>query len=190
MTVMIAAAAHQTVIRPERRLAGAGLGSFITLSLTGVLTTWLVTQGVLGLVPWYTPRYAIPLLGMILGNGLTGMALTLDRMTATAYEQRARVEADLALGATRFEAMRGPMVAAVRVGVTPIINSTSVVGLVAIPGMLTGQILNGADPSQAVRYQLVVMFMVMASTSLGASCLAAFSVLRLTDREHRMRTLD
>ena len=187
MAVMIGAATHQTIVRPERRLPGGGLGAFITLALTGLLTTWIVARGVIGVVPWYTPQYAIPLLGMILGNGLTGMALTLDRMTAAAHEHRARIEADLALGASRFEAMRGPMVSAARVGVTPIVNATTVVGLVAIPGVLTGQILSGVDPAQAVRYQLLVMFMVMASTSLGVSCLAAYAVVRLTDSEHRLR---
>ncbi len=187
MTVMIAAATHQTIVRPKRPLPGATLGSFITLALTGLLTTWIVTRGVLSLEPWYTPRYAIPLLGMILGNGLTGMALTLDGMTTAAYERRARIEADLALGATRFEAMRGPMVDAARVGLTPIINSTTVVGLVAIPGLLTGQILSGADPTQAVRYQLLVMFMIMASTALSVSGLAVYAVVRLTDRDHRLK---
>ena len=90
MAVMIGAATHQTIVRPERRLPGGGLGAFITLALTGLLTTWIVARGVIGVVPWYTPQYAIPLLGMILGNGLTGMALTLDRMTAAAHEHRAR----------------------------------------------------------------------------------------------------
>lgn len=187
MAVMIAAAAHQTATRPQRRLPGAGLGSFITLALTGLLTTWLVTRGVLGLDPWYTPRYALPLLGMILGNGLTGLALTLDRMMAVAHEQRAQIEADLALGASRYEALRRPMADAVRVGMMPIINATSVVGLVSIPGMMTGQILAGADPKQAVRYQLVVMFMVTAATALGSTGLAVFSMVRLTDRAHRLR---
>ena len=190
MAVMIAMATHQTVTRAERRMPGASLGSFVTLALTGLLTTWMVTRGVLELRPWYTPRYAIPLMGMVLGNGLTGIALTLDRMIASAYAHRALIEADLALGATRFEAMRGPMATAVRVGLTPIVNSTSIVGVVSIPGMMTGQILSGADPAQAVRYQIMVSFMIMASTALGATGLAVYSVLQLTDKEHRLRTFD
>ncbi|MEO1227824.1 MAG: iron export ABC transporter permease subunit FetB [Myxococcota bacterium] len=160
MTVMIGAAAHQAVTRPERWLDGGPLGAFVTLTLVGLLTTFTVSRGLLHLEPWYTPRYALPLLGMILGNTLTGLSLSLDNLLEAADLGRETIEADLALGATRWEALREPLGRAVRVGMTPILNSTSVVGLVALPGMMTGQVLAGADPRDAVRYQLLVMFSV------------------------------
>lgn len=187
MAVMIAAATHQTVSRPERRLAGASLGAFLTLTLVGLTTCATVVGSVLHLSPWYTPRYALPLLGMILGNTLTGLSLGLDHLLEAVDLRKTEIEADLALGATRVEALREPVGRAIRVGMTPIINSTSVVGLVALPGMMTGQILAGADPRDAVRYQLLVMFMVVGATAVGCLGIGVFCAWRLTDAEHRLR---
>lgn len=186
MLTMIGAAAHQAVRRPERAVSGSGLGAFVTLLLVGIVTTWSVTWGVLHLEPWYTPRYAIPLLGMILGNTLTGLSLALDNLLEAVDMRRLDIETDLAMGATRWEALRDPLARAVRVGMTPILNATSVVGLVALPGMMTGQVLAGADPRAAVRYQLMVMFMVLGATAVGCLTLGVFTVLRVTDRHHRL----
>ncbi|MBU1897720.1 ABC transporter permease, partial [Myxococcota bacterium] len=80
---------------------------------------------------------------MILGNSLNGVSLGLDRALALLDEGRDAVELRLALGATRWEAARPVAVEAIRVGMIPIINTMSVVGLVSIPGMMTGQILGG-----------------------------------------------
>lgn len=187
MAVMIGAAAHQAVSRPERWLDGGPLGAFVTLSVVGLVTTFTVSRAILHLDPWYTPRYALPLLGMILGNTLTGLSLSIDHLLEAADLRRESIECDLALGATRWEALRGPLGRAVRVGMTPILNSTSVVGLVALPGMMTGQVLAGADPRDAVRYQLLVMFMVLASTAVGCLALGLYAALRITDAEHRLR---
>lgn len=186
IAVMIAAASHQAVTRPERSVSGGTLGAFLTLTLVGLMTTFSVTKGILHLEPWYTPRYAIPLLGMILGNTLTGLSLALDNLLEAVDVRRHEIEADLALGATRWEALRAPLSRAVRLGMTPILNSTSVVGLVALPGMMTGQILAGADPRAAVRYQLLVMFMVLAATATGCLALGVFTVFRVTDSQHRL----
>lgn len=186
MAVMIAAASHQAVTRPERSVSGGAVGAFITLALVGILTTLTVTRGILHLEPWYTPRYAIPLLGMILGNILTGLSLALDHLLESVDVRRMEVESDLALGATRWEALKGPLARAVRIGMTPILNATSVVGLVALPGMMTGQILAGADPREAVRYQLLVMFMVLGATAIGCLALGVFTVFRVSDSQHRL----
>lgn len=187
MTVMVAAAAHQAVTRPERRVAGGGWGALLTLGAVGLLTVSTVTRGLLHLEPWYAPRYAIPLLGMILGNTLTGLSLAWDHLLEAADVGRAEIEADLAEGATRWEAMRGPLERAVRVGMTPILNATSVVGLVSLPGMMTGQILAGASPRAAVRYQLMVMLVICAATLTATAVAGLFVVARVTDGEHRLR---
>src|SRR3569623_2692060 len=116
--------------------------------------------GLLRVEPWYSPQYAIPLLGMILGNTLNGISLGLDRLGGELSGRRAPVEALLALGATRWEAARGPIRQAVRTGLIPTINAMMVVGIVSLPGMMTGQILAGADPVEAVKYQIVMMFLI------------------------------
>jgi putative ABC transport system permease protein len=185
-TVMIVAAARAAVRRPSRRFRGAFGDAFLTLLLTGLAVTLTVTAVILRVEPWYQARYFIPLLGMILGNGLTGISLGLDTLLAGLVERRHLVEADLALGATAWEAARPQMQEAVRRGMIPIINSMMVVGLVSLPGMMTGQILAGADPLEAVKYQIVVMFMVAAATSLGTIGVALLAFRRLFNKHHQL----
>jgi len=124
---------------------------------------------------------------MILGNGLTGISLCLDTLLERLDERRAGVEADLACGATRWEAAREPLREAVRKGMIPILNSMTVAGLVSLPGMMTGQILAGAEPLQAVRYQIVVMFMIAAATSLGGILVAMMVYRRMFNERHQLR---
>lgn len=187
LAVMIGAASRAAVQRSERTYRGATLGAFVMLTVTGLATTLGATQFVIGVEPWWRPQYVVPLLGMVLGNGLTGMSLCLDELTRSLDEGRAQVETELALGASRWEAARGPLRAAIRKGMIPIMNSMMVVGIVSLPGMMTGQILQGADPLQAVRYQIVIMFMLAGATSFGCMLLAGFTYARLFDDAHRVR---
>src|ERR1700692_1558008 len=90
--------------------------------------------------PWYDPRYAIPLLGMILGNCMTGISLGLDTLTTSLVSRRAGVEAQLMLGATRQAAVAPVTRQALRSALMPTINSMSATGVVSLPGMMTGQI--------------------------------------------------
>ncbi|MCB2154194.1 iron export ABC transporter permease subunit FetB [bacterium] len=186
--IMIAAASRAAVQRPSRTFRGAAIYAFATLLLTGLLTMFTVTGAIVRVEPWFRPQYTIPLLGMILGNGLTGISLSLDYLLEALAERREEVEMELSLGATRWEAVRRPMAGAVRRGMIPIINTMMVVGIVSLPGMMTGQILAGADPLEAVKYQIVVMFMISASTS-GSCILLAWLVYRhLFNERHQLRS--
>lgn len=187
LTLMVAAAARAAVNRSARTYRGATLGAFVMLSLTGLGTTLGTTTLIIEVDPWWRPQYVVPLLGMVLGNGLTGMSLCLDELLASLDASRDRVETELALGATRWEAARGPLRDAVRKGMIPIINSMMVVGIVSLPGMMTGQILEGADPVAAVRYQIVIMFMLAAATAFGCMLIALFTYRQLFDSAHRLR---
>lgn len=187
LTIMIAAASRAAVQRSSRRYQGAHVLAFATLTVTGLATTLGTTQLVLGVEPWWRPQYVVPLLGMVLGNGLTGISLCLDDLLASLSEHRAKVEAELALGATRWEAARDPVRESIRRGLIPILNSMSVVGIVSLPGMMTGQILEGADPLRAVRYQIVIMFMIAGATSLGCMLLALSTYRRLFNARHQLR---
>ena len=131
------------------------------------------------------PQYAIPLLGMILGTTLNGISLGLDRLGEELDTKRDQVETLLALGATRWEAAHDAIQRAVRTGMIPLINRMMIVGLVNLPGMMTGQILGGVEPLQAVMYQIVVMFLVAAGASLGACSAVLCSYLRLFSPEHQ-----
>lgn len=187
IAVMIGVASRAAVQRSARTFRGVAWLAFASLVATGLLTTATVTQVVIQPTPWYEPRYVIPLLGMILGNGLNGISLCLDQLLERLIERRAEVEMELSLGATRWEAAREPLRQAVRRGMIPIINSMMVVGLVSLPGMMTGQILAGEEPLTAVKYQIVVMFMIAAATSLGCIAIGVLVCLRLFNHRHQLR---
>ena len=137
--------------------------------------------------PWYAPRYVLPILGMVLGNTLTGMCLVLDTMTETASRERGAIEARLALGAHRFEAMSNVLHVAMRTGMIPILNAMATTGIVALPGMMTGQILAGVDPVEAAKYQVLIMFLIAGATALGVVCAGVGAIVLLTDDHHRLR---
>jgi putative ABC transport system permease protein len=183
---MIAVAAHAAGARLHRTLRGLMGHSFIALLLSSVVTTFIVTEAIIRVPAAQRTQYVIPLLGMILGNALTGVALSLDVLLDAFTEKRAEIENELALGASSWEAARGPIAAAVRRGMIPQINAMNVVGLVSLPGMMTGQILAGADPLQSVKYQIVVMFMVTASTTFGCVLIALSLYRRLFTAKHQL----
>ncbi len=187
LTLMIAAASRAAVGRSARRYRGVHTVAFLTLTLTGLATTLATTEVIIGVTPWWRPQYVVPLLGMVLGNALNGISLCLDDLLASFAEQRAKVEAELALGATRWEAARDPIRQAIRRGLIPIINSMTVVGVVSLPGMMTGQILEGADPLSAVRYQIVIMFMIAGATAFGCMLLAFATYRRVFNSRHQLR---
>jgi putative ABC transport system permease protein len=184
--VMIAAASRAAAKRPSRKFAGMGWLAFITLIITSLLTTYMVTAVIIGVPVWYEARYWIPLLGMVLGNGLTGISLCLDALLEALSARRREVEMELAHGATRWEAARQPIRDAIKRGMIPIINSMMVVGIVSLPGMMTGQILAGADPLQAVKYQIVVMFMVAAATAMGCMIMALLVFKKMFSVNHQL----
>ena len=187
VTVMIGVAAHTAVARSSRTFRGARWRAFVTLVGAGLITVSIVTGAIVRVEPWYTPQYLVPLLGMILGNSLTGISLCLDHMLEVLDQRRGEVEMELAHGATRWEAARGPMREALRRGMIPIINSMMVVGVVSLPGMMTGQILAGSEPDKAVRYQIVVMFMIAAAVAMGAMGMALWVYRRLFNERHQLR---
>lgn len=184
---MVVLAAHESVKRAGRRYSRIRLDAFLSLSLAAGFTVLVATAVVIRAEPWWSPQYLIPLLGMVLGNGLTGISLGLDRCLAKFDEGRAEVELWLASGATPWEAARPAASEAIRAGLIPILNSMSVVGLVTIPGMMTGQILGGTDPSLAARYQMLVMFLISGATAAGTTGVVLLAVRALFDEGGRLR---
>jgi putative ABC transport system permease protein len=140
---------------------GILLGSGLTLVYVGAV--------VIHVRPWYDPRYLIPLFGMIVANAMNGATLAAERLQAEIQAGRAEIEAYLALGASSRQATAEPARRALIAALMPTINALSVVGIVSLPGMMTGQILAGSPPEQAVRYQIVVMFMLTGATALTSA---------------------
>lgn len=185
--VMITIASHTAVNRSSRFINGSYWIAFITLVSTGLLTTFSVTSLIINVDPWFQPRYVIPLLGMVIGNTMTGISLCLNSLLERFVEKQAEIECELALGATSWEAAKNPIKNSVKVGLIPMLNSMMVVGVVSLPGMMTGQILAGADPVQAVKYQIIILFMISASTALGCIMTALIVFKKVFNDKHQLR---
>ncbi|RZV34617.1 MAG: ABC transporter permease [Chromatiales bacterium] len=144
--------------------------AFLSISLSGVLTLALVSQSVIGIEPWFNPRYLIPLAGMIFAGAMTTVSLAGER----AYAEASR-------GVSYTEARRIAMQAAL----IPMVNSLLAVGLVSLPGMMTGQILSGVSPVVAAKYQIVVMSMLFGVTGMSA---AMFLYLEKTELRKKAKS--
>jgi putative ABC transport system permease protein len=171
--------------RGARTYSGQRADSILSIWVSSWLVAAVGLFVVIRIHPWYEPQYAIPILGMILGNTLTGVSLGIERMTEELTARRDRVDMALALGATRWEGAQEPARQAVRAGMIPTLNQMAVVGVVSLPGMMTGQVLAGQSPLQAVRYQIVIMFLIAASSALGTVGAVLLTYRRLFSREHR-----
>jgi len=185
VTFMTLVAAAAAVRRTDRRYPGVWLDSLISMWASSWLIAAVALLGIIEPEPWYLPQYAIPLTGMILGNTLNGISLGLDRFGDELDGKRDQVETLLALGATRWEAARTPLEQSIRTGMIPTINTMMVVGLVSLPGMMTGQLLAGANPIQAVMYQIVIMFLIAAGTALGTVSVVLLGYRRLFNADHQ-----
>lgn len=185
-SLMTLVAALTAANRNDRRHAGTLFDTVVSVWAS----SWVVTAFALFVVvrseePWYEPRFAIPLLGMVLGNALNGISVGIDTFMESLATRGDEVESLLSLGATRWEAARGPLRHAVRVGMTPIVNSMMVVGIVSLPGMMTGQLLAGTSPVEAVKYQIVVMFLIAAATASGTVGVVLLGYFRLFNTDHQ-----
>jgi putative ABC transport system permease protein len=185
MLFMATVAGIASVRRTGRRYPGIWWDSVLCIWLASWVITGMALTGIVRVDPWWKAQYAIPLLGMILGNALNGISLGLDRLGEELTGRRGEVELRLALGASRWQAALPPLRSAIRTGMIPIVNSMSIAGLVSLPGMMTGQLLAGVSPLEAVKYQIVIMFLIAAGTALGTVGVVLLGYRRLFNRRHQ-----
>ena len=187
LAVMAAIATHAAVSRLAKPIPGVyGIAAVaLTISTAGTLAY------VIGIVvrprPWWEPQYLIPIAGMILGNSMTSAALAGERLQADLAARRDEVEARLALGFSGREAVQPLVRSALRAAMIPTVNGMMTVGVVQLPGMMTGQILAGASPLTAIRYQIVVVFMLAVATALGSLLFVRLAVARYLTPAHQLR---
>lgn len=187
--VMASAAAYEVQTRQKQRISGPiafMLGASAPF-VSGLIATLFATVAIIAPEPWHAPRYILPIFGMMLGNALTGTALVLDTLTQTALSERTTIEARIAMGATRFEALENVLRRALTTGLMPILTAMAATGVVSLPGMMTGQILAGVDPVSAAKYQVMIMFLISGATGLSVVASALGAVFLLTDDRHRLR---
>ncbi|WP_444678082.1 ABC transporter permease [Halomonas sp. E19] len=186
---MLLIAGREVMARQKRRLLGGwafGIGT-LSMFLSSFTVAVLTLTVIIGPEPWYRPQYAIPLLGMLLGNTMTGVALALDRLTDTAWRQRGVIENRLMLGQPWQEAIGDIRREAMRSGLMPMINAMAAAGVVSLPGMMTGQILAGTAPGLAVKYQILIMFAITLGTGFGTLAAVSAGSRRLFDGRERLR---
>jgi putative ABC transport system permease protein len=189
VVLMTLVAAREVAARSDRKFAGRGNFTIASIAVTAAtgITVLLALATAIRPHPWWNPHYAIPLAGIVLGSVLNAASLSLDAMLDGVVRERAAIEAQLALGATYQEAIRPLIRNAARKGLIPIINQMSAAGIITLPGIMTGQILAGMDPMEAVKYQVLLMFLLAGGSGLASVGMAFLAAGRLTDGRQRLR---
>jgi len=187
LVVMAAVATHAAVARLAKPIPGVYWIAAAALTISTAATLAYVIGVVVRPAPWWEPQYVIPIAGMILGNSMTSAALAGDRLQADLFTRRDEIEARLALGFSGREAVQPLVRSALRAAMIPTVNGMMTVGVVQLPGMMTGQILAGASPLTAIRYQIVVVFMLSVATALGSLLFVRLAVGRYVTPAHQLR---
>lgn len=185
--VMLVVASYEIMFRQKYRLKG--WGSLRVGSITLLISSFALTLYGLAVVirpePWYLPQYAIPLFGMVLSNTMTGISVGMDRLTTSLFQNRQVVEQRLMLGESKWESMGDYIRDSLRSGMIPVINAMATAGIVSLPGMMTGQILAGAPPTEAVKYQIMIWVLIAAGTGFGMIAAIHLTAASLFDKRSR-----
>ncbi|WP_029408374.1 iron export ABC transporter permease subunit FetB [Thiomicrorhabdus sp. Milos-T2] len=189
--IMLTAAGYEISKRQQYRFKklNGWLFGFLALSMTSLVLLMITLTVIIQPTPWYEPQYAITLLGMLLGNSMTAIGLGMDSLTRSAVQSKAKIEAQLALGKTAKQSMNFIRQQSLHSAMIPIINMLVAAGIISLPGMMTGQILAGADPMEAVKYQIMIMLLIVTSTGFGTLIAVNIASRKLFDSRQRL-TLD
>lgn len=163
---------------------------FLSITLVTLFIGFIFIKIIIGLTPWYEARYFIPLMGMILGNSMNGCALAIERFYSQIKNQQKEVESLLCLGASTFEAVKEIIINSLKAASLPYITSMSGIGLVFLPGMMTGQILSGINPIVAVKYQLSIMIVIFTSVIFSSLLVVLFSYKIFFDKYGKIKNYE
>ena len=175
--IMISIAAVVARNRIDRQISAILPTVWLSIFTSTFLTLSYVILIIVNPPTWYEPQYLIPLAGMLLGNSMNGASLSGDRLLSAIKQNFREIETHLSLGATPKQAIFNYQKEAIRTGLIPILNNMTVVGLVSLPGMFTGQVLAGTSPLNAASYQILIMFAI-ALTNLIVTVLITEGVYR------------
>jgi len=171
LILMLSVATRESVQRLTYRLQGVAyfLIPLWSLLLAALPYSVLLISVVFKPIPWYEPAIVLPIFGMILGNVMNTISLALNHCLSAVQNSAEVIEQRIALGHEFKEIMTEIRTDAVKTAMLPVINAMAVTGIVSLPGMMTGQILAGESPGQAVRYQILIWFGI--AFGAGLSCL-------------------
>jgi len=181
-------AAHAALGRPKYEYPGISWHFLVGVGTVPVVIAFIIVGAVLRVKPLWEPQYCIPLAGMIFNNAITGISLGVNSLVTELKEGRDRIELLVSMGGSRWEVCKGLVKTASVVANTPTINTLSVVGLVSIPGMMTGQIIGGNSPQAAAGYQLIVMFMILSSNAFAVVICCYLALLTLVSPDGMLYT--
>jgi putative ABC transport system permease protein len=161
------------------------MGTALLIGCGGV--TFVFCGLVVRCSPWYDPRYLIPLAGMIIGNSMNSASLAAERLGAEIRERREEVETAICLGATARQASATAVRLAFRAALMPTVNTMAAMGIVSIPGMMTGQILSGTEPVIAVRYQIAIMCAITGAVAITSYLILLLGYRHYFTPDHQLR---
>lgn len=140
----------------------------ISLASVSFIMLFFLLTIIIHIEPWYNIQYVLPLAGMVLGNTMNSIALSSERFVSEIKTNTATIESHLAIGASSYEAAAPYIRSALFASLLPVINRTATVGVVSIPGIMSGQIIAGIDPFQAAKYQIAIIICILTADTLGA----------------------
>ncbi|WP_273690606.1 ABC transporter permease [Ketogulonicigenium vulgare] len=189
VVLMVGAAIYETAARPQQRMAGrfnavasaAGIGASVMLIVVLAGATLQHDQHVL------QPRVLVPIAGIVLGTAMTAASLALNTLLDNLRRERLAIEAQLALGVGRFRALAPVVREALRNGIIPTLNQMAGAGIITLPGLMSGQVLAGADPVQAAYTQIFLSLLLSVAALISAAGVVGVAILRLTDHRDRLR---
>jgi len=187
IVVMIVIAARTVTGRQKKKTRELNFLVGFAMTAGSGISVFIATQVLLQIKPWYEPHYLIPLAGMVIGNSMNGATLAVERIDSEIDLRKSEIEAYLALGATGKQAAASCIRAAMKAAMIPTINSMMVVGIVSLPGMMTGQILSGTSPFIAVKYQIIIMYLIAFSVAVSAYILTKLRFRRYFTPDHQLR---
>ncbi|KAG0352675.1 hypothetical protein BG005_007913 [Podila minutissima] len=186
--VLIILAAYEAVYNASKRRHIYMFPSvLVSMGCSCLLVGTFGTRLAMGVDPFHSPREFIPVLGMLLGNTMTATALGVDSCLHQLSENKEKIELYLSLGATRWEACRPVAVEAMRTAMMPTINQMSIIGLISIPGMMTGQLIAGASVMNAVKSQQIIMFLISGAAAFGSLSSVLICLRVCFDSSDRLR---
>lgn len=187
MLIMLLVAMRTAHGRFKRKIPAFQILVLLSLGTGAAITTFFVIVMTIRPEPWWTPQILLPLFGMILGNAMNGTALAGERLQSELDHRQLEIETLLSLGYSSKEASREVRRSSIKAGLIPTINSMMVVGIVSLPGLMTGQIISGVDPVLAVRYQIMVMFMIAGAAGIASWLMIGMMLKRYFTPYHQLR---
>jgi putative ABC transport system permease protein len=185
--IMSAFATHTIMGKVNFKIKNQFFLIFFPIFTIGLLMTLFFQLLVTNTSPWYEARYFIPISGMILGNSMNACALSIERLISEIKSNIAKVETLISLGASSFEAVSESIYRSIRAASLPIITNMSGIGIVFLPGLMTGQILSGTDPIISIKYQIAIMVCIVSSISFSSILLIFQTYKKFFDKKGNLK---